>query len=358
MNLRVMAALARKDIVDAMRNRYLLIALLTPLLVALLWRVLIPGINRSNDLNVVVHDTGNSVLVARLRTTPKMNLIASGSAEAVGNEVEEKKATGGLVVPVDFDTDVAAGKEPELTIYVNNKKNIIEQAAFRQSMEQQVSSLVKQPVTARPVWIDLGKEPGSQAGGRPDLNQMLLPLLLLLAFAMTGALVVPLLLVEEKEKRTLDFLLTSPASLTEIVTGKALTGVIYGLLISGALLAINHRLIGNWPLTLLTILLGLLLIVAIGLFMGSLLQLAMQVNTWASVVLFLLLTPAFPSPGGLPAGMEAALHLVPTYYFVEALKSSLAGMGSSKIWGHWGVLLACTAVAFSAAIWRLRHDQL
>lgn len=357
MNPGVVAALARKDIVDAMRNRYLLIAVLTPLLVAFLWRVLIPGLNGSNNSNVVVvHDTGNSVLVAQLRDTPTISLIDSGSADAVANEVEQKKATGGLVVPVNFDADVAAGKEPQFTVYVNSKKSIIEQATFRQLMERQVLSLVKQPVTARPVWIDLGKEPGSQAGEKPDLNRMLLPLLLLLALAMTGALVVPLLLVEEKEKRTLDFLLTSPASLTEIVTGKALTGVVYSLLISGALLAINHQLISNWPLTLLTILLGLLLIVAIGLLMGSLLQNAMQVNTWASIALFVLLAPSFPSPGGTPAAMDAALHVVPTYYFVEALKLALAGMGSSWIWGHLAAVLACTAVAFSAAIWRLRRE--
>jgi ABC-2 type transport system permease protein len=357
MNARVVAALARKDIVDAVRNRYLLTALLTPLLVALLFRVLIPGINGSSNSSVVVHDTGNSVLVAELRNTPKMNLIASGSAEAVANEVEKNKSIGGLVVPVNFDTDVAAGKEPALTIYVNNEKNIIEQATFRRLMEQQVSSLVKQPVTARPVWVDLGKKPGSQPGGRPDFNPTLLPLLSLLAFAIVGALVVPLLLVEEKEKSTLDFLLTSPASLTEIVTGKALTGVVYSSLISGALLASNHKLINDWPLTLLTMLLGLLFVVAIGVFMGSLFQNAMQVNTWASLVLFVLLAPGFHSPGGLPAALEAALHLVPPYYFIEALKLSLAGTGSSIFWGHLGVLLACTAVAFCAAIVRLRREQ-
>ena len=59
MNSRVVAAIARKDIVDAIRNRYLLIALLTPLLVALLFRVLLPGINSVNNLTIVVHDPGN-----------------------------------------------------------------------------------------------------------------------------------------------------------------------------------------------------------------------------------------------------------------------------------------------------------
>ncbi len=45
MNLGVVAAITRKDVIDAIRNRYLLTALMTPLFVALLFRVLLPGVN-------------------------------------------------------------------------------------------------------------------------------------------------------------------------------------------------------------------------------------------------------------------------------------------------------------------------
>ena len=84
--------------------------------------------------------------------------------------------------------------------------------------------------------------------------------------------------------------------------------MVYSALIAGVLIAINYKLIGNWPLTLLTLLLGLVLIVAIGLFMGSLFQNTMQVNTWASLVLMVLLAPSFPTPG-LPAALETASRL-------------------------------------------------
>ncbi len=355
MNTRVVAAIARKDIVDAIRNRYLLIALLTPLLIAVLFRVLLPGVNSLNNLTIVVHDPGNSRLISELRASPQIKLVEAGSADAVSTEVGKSKAVGGLAIPTNFDADVAAGKEPELPIYLNNKRNIIEQATFKQLLERQVLSLVKHPVSARLTWIDLGKDTSAQTGGGLNLNQMLLPLLLLLAFAMTGAFVVPLLLVEEKEKRTLEFLLTSPASLREIITGKALTGVVYSLLISAVLLAINHKLVGNWPLTLLTILLGLLFVVAIGLFMGSLFQNIMQVNTWASLVVFVLLAPSFPSLG-LPAALETGMRIIPTYYFVEGLKLSLAGTGSARLWGHLAIVLACTVLTFAAAMWALRRE--
>lgn len=320
MNLRVVAAIARKDLVDAVRNRYLLVALLTPLLVAILFRVLIPGAG-GRLMTIVVNDQANSRLISELRGSPQIKLIDVSSPEDVPKEVEKAKAVGGLAVPANFDADVDSGKQPELAVYVNNKKNAIEQATLKQLLEQRVLSLVKTPAPARVTWIDVAREEGSQPQRAFGLSQILVPLLLLMTFGMSGALVVPLLLVEEKEKRTLDFLLTSPASLTEIIIAKALTGVVYSLLIAGILLAINYKVVGNWPMTMLTILLGMLLLVAIGLFLGSLLQNTMQVNTWASIVLFAILTPGFPGLS-LPGVLETGLRMIPTYYFVEALKLS------------------------------------
>ncbi len=354
MNSRVVAAIARKDIVDAIRNRYLLVALTTPLFMAILFRILLPGMSSLNTMTILVHDSGSSRLVSQLRASPQINLVNAGSAEGLPNEVENSEAVAGLAVPANFNADVAAGKQPEVTVYVNSKKSSIQQAVLKQMLEQQVLALVE-PVPAKLSWIEVGTEPGAQPQAGFNLNQMLFPLLLLITFGMSGALVVPLLLVEEKEKRTLDFLLTSPASLAEIVTGKALTGVVYSSLIAGVLLAINHKLIGNWPWTLLTLLLGLILVVAIGLFMGSLFQNTMQVNTWASLVLMLLLAPSFPTPG-LPAALETASRLIPTYYLVEALKLSLAGTSSVKLWVHLAVVLGCTVLALFAATWGLRRQ--
>ncbi len=354
MNLGVVAAITRKDIVDAIRHRYLLTAITTPLFVALLFRVLLPGGSTSNILSVVVHDPGNSVMIAALRKTPQVGVFEATSADATLNEVEKRKALGGLVVPPNFDADVSAGKQPELTIYVNNKKTTFEQVAFRRLVDQLVESLVQHSEPARLVWIDVDRDfdqPTSR--GRP-LDQMLLPLLLIMTFGMTGALVVPLLLVEEKEKRTLDFLLASPASLKEIITGKALTGIAYSLLIAGLLLGINRQLVGNWPLTLLTILVGMLFVVAVGLLMGSLLNNTMQVNTWASSVLIVLMAPSFPSLG-LPSAVDTIMRLIPTYYLNEALKLALVGGVSSRIWVHLTVVFLCAVAAFAGAAWFLNR---
>ena len=356
MSWRVVAAIAQKDLIDAIRNRYLLVALLTPLSVALLLRLMVPNLESLNNLTIVVHDPDRSTLVSQLRAAPKIKLVDVNSAANAKAEVETIDADGALVVPTSFDADVAAGKQPKLTAYVNNKKNNIEQVAFRRLLERQVGSLVERPPPAEINWIDVHEETGSPSERGFNLNEMMLPLLLLLTFGMTGALVVPLLLVEEKEKRTMDFLLTSPARISEVIAGKALTGVVYSVLIAGVLLGVNRQLVGNWPLTTLTILVGLLLIVAIGLLMGSIFQTTMQINTWASLALLVLIAPSFPIPGSARI-LDAAMYFIPTYYFVEALKLSLAGTGSPRMWGYLAVVLGCTVVAFFAVTWALRREQ-
>jgi ABC-2 type transport system permease protein len=328
--------------------------LVTPLFVALLFRVLLPGGNNTRLLTIVVHDAGGSRLVAELRKTPQIGVVEVLSADATAGEVEKRKAIGGLVVPSGFDTDLAANKQPELTVYVNNEKTIFEQAAFRRLLEQIVRSFAKQPEPARLNWVDVDKGANDKNRSGTGLDQIMLPLLLILTFGMIGAFVVPLLIVEEKEKRTLDFLLSSPASLNEIIAGKALTGVVYTLLIAGLLLGINRQHIQNWPLTLLTIVLGLLFVVGVGLVIGGLLNNTMQVNTWASLVLIVLLAPSFPSIG-IAGWFDRAMRVIPTYYLSEALKLSMTGNVSSQLWIYLAVLLGCTVVVFFAAVWALHR---
>jgi hypothetical protein len=117
----------------------------------------LPGITNLN-FSVLVHDPGNSRLVSELRSVPQMKVIAAASAEGIANELEKSKAVGALAIPASFDADIAAGKQPELVVYVNNKQNDIEQAMFRQLVDRQFLATVKERLPARLSWIDVNKE--------------------------------------------------------------------------------------------------------------------------------------------------------------------------------------------------------
>ena len=108
MNLGVITAITRKDLVDAIRNRYLLTALITPLFFALLFRVLLPGVNSRSLMTVVVHDSGQVSADNRVAQDTADRCRRRWFGGETAAEVEKRKAIGGLVVPLNFDADVTA----------------------------------------------------------------------------------------------------------------------------------------------------------------------------------------------------------------------------------------------------------
>ncbi len=357
MNWRIVLAIARKDVVDAVKNLYILFCLVLPMGMWLIWRLIIPIPDELGALTVAVYDPGSSRLVAGLRALSQVQVLDATSAEQLPKMVEEQ-AVGGLAVPAGFDAAVDTGEQPELTVYLNRRRGGGGVVAFQRLVEQQVWAMVGQEFPARLVTTDVAAPPGMQDQGGLRFDYYLLVLLLVMALAMTGAFVVPTLLVEEKEKHTLEALLVSPAGPAEVVTGKALTGLVYSLLIAGVLIALNQGWVGNWPITALAVLLGSLFLVAVGLLMGALFRTTMQVNTWASLVMLTLMAPSWFTILQMPAPLEAVMRLLPTYYLTAALGLALAGEASlARVWGDLAVLLGSVIVTLAAVVWVLRRES-
>ena len=355
MNWRAILTIAHKDIVDAIKNRYILFGLVLPIGLSLFFRLVFSGPDEL--ITIAVYDPGGSRLAAELRELPQVRLLEVASDQQLAEEVE-KEAVGGLAVPAGFDAAVEAGEQPELTVYLNRRRGGGELAVFRRLVEQQVWALAEQPPPARITWADVADAAGLQGGGEFRLDHYFLIMFLVMAPAMAGTFMVPLLLVEEKEKHTLDALLMSPAGTSEVVAGKALTGLVYSLLTAGVLIALNEGWVGDWPVTAVATLLGSLFMVAVGLLMGSLFRTTMQVNTWSSIVMLALTAPSWFLMIALPTPLETALRLIPTHYLADALGLALAGEASlARVWGDLAVLAGSVIVAFAAVVWTLRRQE-
>jgi ABC-2 type transport system permease protein len=355
MSWRVIFAIVRKDVVDAVKNLYVLFAIVMPIVMSLLLRLVFPGADVPGTLTIVVYDPGASRLVAGLRELDQVELLEVASGDRLDEEVEED-AVGGLAVPSGFDAAVEAGEQPDLTVYLNQRRTGYERLVFRRLVEQQVWALAGQDLPARITWTDVAARSGLQ--GDLDFEHYLLVMFLVMALSMTGAFVVPLLLVEEKEKHTLQALLVSPARPAEVVAGKALTGLFYSLLVSGLLIGLNRGWVGNWPVTILALLLGALFSVEVGLLMGGFFRTTMQVNTWASFVMLGLMAPSWFTIVVLPTPLDQIVRFLPTYYLTQALGLSLAGEASlARVGGHLAVLLGGGMAAFAAVVWTLRRED-
>lgn len=210
-----------------------------------------------------------------------------------------------------------------------------------------------------PVGMSLFLRLISPTGGQEGLSNIAMVMSLVMGLCMAGVFVVPTMLVEEKEKRTLQAILVSPAGYLDLVIGKALVGMFYSLLLGLLLLLLNRGFAGNGAVTLLAVVLGSLFLVQVGLLMGAVFGETAQVNTWSSIVMLALLVPTlFVMPPRPPAPVSTITNLIPTSHMAEAIIIGLskgASLGDAGL--HLLVLAAATVVVSAAVVWALRRGR-
>lgn len=363
MHLRIILAIARKDLVDAMKNMYLLFAIVLPIAMSLLFRFLFGGDSSSSGTGVIdisVYEAEQSRLTQQIMETRQFSMFFVGSPDEVQADVVKKNRVGGLVVPAGFDAAVAGGQRPDLQLYVNEKRGGVRVAVLQEVINGSLRAMADQELPAKIVRTDLSSAASGSSAGAPDLNRFYLNIFLVMSLTMVGVFVVPYILVEEKEKATLKAILVSPATYADVVIGKALVGIFYALLVAFVLMLFNNGFAGNIPVTLLGLVLGSVFLVLIGLLMGAAFNQMTQVNSWSSIVMLVLMLPGMfgdflPPPEPIPTVMK----LIPTSYMAAAVNQGMLNTVTlSSAITNLGVLAAATILAFAAVIWFLRRERI
>ncbi len=358
MRLRIALEIAKKDIVDAVRSATILLALIMPIGISVLLRVMIPRYGREGFMEMVVYDAGRSRLVAQLQDNPSIKIIPVQGEDEVARWVKEG-VWGGLVLPANFDRDVESGKVPVLQVYYDGQKGFNLQSLLQEVIEDALRSMAGQDLPAQLVIVDVSTSE-EKAGDREfDVGKFYLILFLVMGLSMVGGFIVPTLLVEEKEKHTLQAILVSPAGYGDVVVGKTLVGIFYALLSAVLLLLINGGFVGNIGITMLSIVLGALFLVLLGLFLGAIFHSTNQVNAWSSFILLVLMIPAmFNLPPRPPEPIHRLVRLIPTYYIADAITLGVNGSANLSNVGLDLVVLAfSTLVAAGAVVWALHRGR-
>jgi ABC-2 type transport system permease protein len=357
-NLHIICMIARKDLVDAVKNQLLFLSLLMPIFLWLIFRLVFSGMGDVGIMKIAIYDEANSRLVTELRNMPGVALSVLENEQQVIDLVN-KQASGGLVIPAGFDDSIAEGQNPPLIVYINSRSGGGGIQAFQTLINQQLWKLAGHDSLPAQIKIvdTTGEKPGLFGSGI-DLGRAMTVTLMVLSIVGIGVFVVPSLLVEEKEKQTLKFLLVSPAGPVEVVVGKALVGLVACLAIVGSMMILNKSWNGNWLVTLLALIIGSLFAILVGLAMGGFFKTIAQVNTWSSILLIVLLLPTWVAVMPLPDPFGMIIRLVPSYYLVDLLNQSLAGIASiSSVWSSLTVLVVCTVIAFSVVVWAVKRED-
>jgi ABC-2 type transport system permease protein len=352
-NLRLTWAITAKDVVDAVKNKNALANLVSTLFIMVLYAAL-PSLRGDTPL-VIAYDLGDSALVEQMEESDSVRVyVGESRADMQAIVADMDEAALGLVLPPGLDSQVAAGEPVVLEGYLAYWVREGKAAETVAAVESAISALAGTPVR-----VDTEGNV-VQAALESTGSAVLMSLSVGIVVTMLGVTILPHLMIEERETKTIDLLLVSPASIGEVVLGKALTGLFYCLIPVAALLAYYSTTIVHWGLAILAVVLGSLFTVGLGLLLGSILKVKQQLVLWGFVLMIVLMLPLMLVVISelLPEGLVEILRWVPTTALARAVTVSAVQSATIADVARELALLAGSAAAILAAVvWVVRRSD-
>jgi ABC-2 type transport system permease protein len=352
-NLNIIWTIASKDIVDALKNK-VVISMVIMLSIMLLVPKMLPLIFEQPQTVLPVYDMGASRLVVELKNTPDISVQALRSEQELHSALcGAMYPLIGLRIPADFDQAIAAGEQVELQGYVCWSKRY-QVSELRSKLEEILSQSLSQPVTIHIEGnIVYPPSDGVLSLSLATVNSVLMIL-------MMGIFLVPSLLFEEKETKTMQALLVSPASIGQVVIGKALAGSFYILVTAVMIFAISWVDVTHWGMVMLFVLSGGIFSVAMGLVMGSFFEKQQDIVGWMTALLLLLVGTIFVYMLGveLPAIVESILPWMPSVALAEICHAAFSEtVPTTQVLTNLWIVLTISLPLYVLIIWKVRRSD-
>ena len=373
-------ALIRKEFAQIRRDRRLAISLILPPTIQLL----LLGFALSatvTDLKLGAVDDSHSPqsreLIATLGESKSFRLVSYyASVDQLGTAISRGDIEAGVVIPYHFARDLERGRTATVQFLLNAMN--ANTAAIGQGYAEGV--LQSYNAGLKGEGLHAGMQPaGDQAAGSRGRVQ-LYPAYLYnpgledswfivtgvfgLLLILNGSLIASAAMVKEREMGTIEQLLMSPASTSEIITAKI--APLFVLLVGMSLLAVGIMKFafgvpfhGKLPVVLFGAALCILSGISLGTVNATFSRSAMQ----AQLMVFFINPPLNSTAGALnpveamPRWLQPLTVVNPIHHFaVIARGSLLKGSGFADLWPNFLGLLCFTLVLGSLSVWRFRKQ--
>ena len=308
MSLRRVGVLLSQELVRGPRNFVFIMALIVPVVMTLLV-TLIFGTVFSGKARLGLADEGKSRVVPMAQALDSLTVKTYGSADELREAVAIGAVDIGVVLPNVFDRRIGSARSTTLTVYTWGESTLSNRVVAITALATLIREIAGQESPVELVTIVLGD------GESLSWEERLLPFIVLMTIVFGGTMVPAASLVEEKQKRTLRALTTTPTSLGDVLLAKGLMGVIVSV-VMGVLTLILNRAFGHAPgLLVLVLVLGAILSATLGVLLGAFIK---DVNTLFTVIKaggLLLYAPAIVYL--FPEIPEWVGRIFPTYYMIQ-----------------------------------------
>jgi ABC-2 type transport system permease protein len=375
-----MRALILKEFRQILRDRRLAMSLILPPTLQLLLFGFALNATVSNLRLGVVDDSRtpeSRELVATM--TESKSFQAAGtylSVDELGKQIADGNLDAGLVIPFDYARDLQRGRPTTVQVLLNAMNS--NTATIGQGYAEGVIASYNQTLLGEGIHAQFQQIASPQLSRRgmvllhpaylynPGLEStwFIVTGVLGVLLILNGSLISSAAIVKEREAGTLEQLLMSPASTTQIIVAKLLPLFtllcmmgLWALAIMRVVFGIPFR--GDILLVIGAAVLCLLCGISIGTFIATFTKSARQ----AQLTLFFVNPPltslsgAFTPVEAMPKWLQPIAQFNPIQHFGQISRGAmLKGSGVDTLWPNFLALAAFTLVLVALSIWRFRKQ--
>lgn len=324
-------ALVRKESLQALRDpSTLLIAFVLPVVLLFLFAFAVSLDVRKVRIGVVVESTGASAqaLAAAFAGTRYLDATFAHDRRPVADQLVSGALRGFVVIPQDFERRLAERSgEPLVQVVTDGSQP--NTANYVANYAQGVVQTWRAGLGAEAPPAAVALEPRYWFNAELESRRALVPGAIAIVMTIIGTMLTALVVAREWERGTMEAVLSTPASVAEILVGKLLPYFVLGMLSTLGAAALAVLVFGvplRGSLAALMALSAVFMVPALG--QGLLISsLARNQFLAAQIALFSGFLPAFMLSGflfeieAMPVPIQAITWLIPARYFVSSLKT-------------------------------------
>jgi len=355
-HLRIIWAIASKDIFDAIKNKTVL-GIMVGIAVLMLSSQALPLILKvNNEPRAFYYDSGKSTKIREIVRSREIKLNPVDSLQDMKIAVGSSSVPVlGLVIPPDFDREISGNSPIYLEGYCIHWAKPSETEDLITHFENTLSRL-----TGHTIQIQLTDE-----NVYPDPEELGFSSMVitgLITGVMTiGLILVPLLITEEIENHTMEALIISPAKTWHLLIGKSITGFFYSLIAAIVMIVFTNHWIVHWEVAIPAVVLGAFSAVSLGLLLGSLSNDQTTINLLAGISVVVLLIPAFLRTTihtGLGFPLKTLIQVLPSVPMSNLIFASfLKTIGFQDIWLNFAILIIFIMAVLGLVHWLIRKTD-
>ncbi|GAB4269693.1 MAG: ABC transporter permease [Candidatus Rifleibacteriota bacterium] len=322
MKLKPILAILKKDLRDGAKNYQIILMVLTPIILSLLFSSFLSSSRSRNALPEIgiISNPRQPLINALSDKGLSKKIIYYKDRQKLESDILEGKVRFGIILPEVISANTNFKKGLTVTLLYPPHIPDFGIESLKTAFESEIRAQLKLTPPPLPFEFKLEAVSGSKSK-TGSISESMFPMLLVMSMGMVGFLALPMAIVEEKEKGTLNAIFLTPIKTSEFIVGKTLFSFLLSFLTIFTILTLNGKWGDNWPYVLLFSILGILMVVFLGLVVSLFAKTQGSVNAIGTpLFLFFQMIPSLQHSSEL---IGKIAPLVPSTYLFSGFRKAL-----------------------------------